>query len=1403
MRICVGRAVWFAGFIFGAQAREVPLRETPQGKVFGTDAFAVRLDAQTGWAGEVLCDGKTIVGAPDTKQLFDLKQDEKWITGGGAAIEGLGVERVAPDAVRSRMRVGQWSVDAYVQLLPRPRMVRRWFEITWQGAEETKIKGFWVQSGVLPLGETGGFFYPAQYPPRRTAAKELVANRKTTSGRSPYPVIGETGGGWSAVWVTDELPDYSDRGSAGVIEGAGQIRVTQSFNMQGRMRKGVTQKVGDAWLWVQPNGAEIALRRLGEWFQQVGQVPPEDRPDWLKRVVLYSFHPGGTIGSHCKDLGGFQAATEFLPHIAELGCNALWLMPLEDKSIYSPRDYYKFQEGLGTPDDYKALTAQAHKLGMRVWQDCVPHGGCNDYPRAKEHPEWLAQNEDGSTLSYWCFDFNWPTWIGYMSNVVSFYTREYGLDGFRIDACGGSKIPNWNPAIPYARASHAEAQGGLAMQRALRKSVKAVRPDGANLAEVGASIHGAVSDSTYDFDLCYNVLHDFRKVPAEEFVPRLRRWLHEQQCAEVPDLVRMRHVESHDSLRSGLWYGADAQRALVALISWIHGIPLVYHEMEDGNFDVYRKIFQVRSQVAELNDGEADYIGVTAPACVFACLRTGMDKQPPARPYDGDNVLDAELAPRGADRASVVLVNLSGKAASGAVSVPLDRLSEKLREAGWARDLMTGAKVKLRRGVAEVELQPFGYTVLRLEGKALPELKPLKAAVAQRATEPRTRDCVRLKSASGTLLIDPLTGLATAWQAGGRTLAAGMDLALPTALAQGWTNVVCARTGDIVEVTRTFGSRTLTLRYAKADEGVEVRAVWRGGVPQGVAVLFDVPGVESWLAYTAEGRFESPFRVRHPGCDGVVGSIYRLPQGTAVAWDSRLHPFGLSEACAQVGATCDGRKVSFRFNPARLPASVQVLDRVGAAHGMKVAMAWRSEEHGVVSGGDELVFRLRSEKAGEAVRQAGTGDARLTEAGGGWVFENAHYRARVCRNGVLAGLWRKEGAPWLQVLRRSQLYTDKGFDSDKVYSQEDDVEATVRIERRGNAVTLRFCGELRGFYRFDKMAHPIRFYSAYTFDDGPAFRRTCAFNSEALSSADYAFLSLITNAEGVEQVAFADAAGEFLAGERGDGKSRFAQTAKGAEPKRLPSDIRLRDASGVLLRLGDVSWFGARPANVFMHGNDLHLAWMDGSPDNSGAGQWNGVSMSVACGGGAVAARDEMPLARGGRAELLRDGDFEQPDGEGTDLLLARLAFPQTEAEVRTAWQMPPGAKVVTEGGSRCATVEGDGKTYRLIRQSLPAQAFPAGTAWRLTARMKGAGVEKADLTWKTACLRWATLAGERSSYTTASLPTGDIDWREVSAEMTAPAGLSGITVEVGMNGNAGRVWVDDVRIEEIKKPSP
>jgi hypothetical protein len=710
----------------------------------------------------------------------------------------------------------------------------------------------------------------------------------------------------------------------------------------------------------------------------------------------------------------------------------------------------------------------------------------------------------------------------------------------------------------------------------------------------------------------------------------------------------------------------------------------------------------------------------------------------------------------------------------------------------------------MRRGTLEVSLPAFGYTVLRVESRPLPALEPLPRPAPAAASGKPAGGAV-VKARSGTLHIDAETGLADAWVAGGVTLAAGMDLALPEGLQAEGPASVSVRDDGSVQAVRRFGGHTLTLAYARSGEGVEVRAGWRGGVPEGAALAVAVPGAERWFAASAEGVFESPFRVRHPGFDGAVGSIYRLPQGTASLWDSRLHPFGVDAAHARVGAQVGRWRVSLGFEPARLPASAQLLDRMGGDHGLKVLAAWRGEEAGVTVGGDELTLTLGAEKAeGAPAGDGGTGDARLTAAGGGWVFENAHYRARVGRSGVLAELWRKDGAAWRAVARRSCLYTDRGFAGDKKMSQEDDVEASARLERDGSGLRLRFCGEMRGFYRFDKMARPVRFYSEYRFDDGPAFGSVRAFCPEAPADAGKAFLSLLTNVEELERAEFADAGGVFLSGARGDGRARAAQTAAGAEPQRLPEEIRLSDARGLALRLSGLRWFGARPANVFLHGRDLHVAWLDGAAGRCEVGRWSGVAMSVSCEPGAARLPAEPPpFAPAASAGLLRDGGFEAAEAAGLRLARAGTRLPAEAKERRLAWLLPRGAERVAGPSGSCVRVDGDGQEYRMIRQQLPVQAFPAGSSWRLTARLKGEAVEKGEPAWKTACVRWGLHTGERVAFATASLPPGDSDWREVSVEMTVPEGVTAVSAEAGLNGNKGRLWIDDVRVERagVRRP--
>jgi hypothetical protein len=104
-----------------------------------------------------------------------------------------------------------------------------------------------------------------------------------------------------------------------------------------------------------------------------------------------------------------------------------------------------------------------------------------------------------------------------------------------------------------------------------------------------------------------------------------------------------------------------------------------------------------------------------------------------------------------------------------------------------------------------------------------------------------------------------------------------------------------------------------------------------------------------------------------------------------------------------------------------------------------------------------------------------------------------------------------------------------------------------------------------------------------------------------------------------------------------------------------------------------------------------------------------------------------------------------------------------------------------------------------LIHQTLATRALTPGTALRLTARMRGEEVQKGDVEWKTACLRWCVQTEGRTNYQTVSLPVGDSAWREYSVTVTLPQQFSSVAIEAGLNGNRGRVWIDDVRVTEEK----
>ena len=624
-----------------------------------------------GWPVAIARNGKTVLARSPRVLNYEIQEDTNWVSKVKSPKRFEPPVQIGRGQYRGRVFHGSWRVDAYVELRPADDAVRMWYEIEWIDPVPGKIRSFRAQGMRFDCGKDGGLLIPCRLPSLDVPVRDFVDWKLHNSWRNPCAAFVDDGKGNTVTWAVNTLVPYADNAQNRVwMDTMGGATAEFAFQTCGHVRKGKPQKVGDAWIVFGKGTREDALRGLHRWFRLVGQVPPVDRPDWVKDMILYSLHPGGTIGSGCKDWGGFSRATERLPDIAALGCNAVWLLPVEHRSIYWPDDYYRLQDGIGTPADYKAFTAKAHALGMKVWQDCVPHGGSDWFPRGKQHPEWLVRTEEGKSLDYWCFDFLHPEWIDYMSKVVSFYTREYSLDGFRIDAVRGSKIPSWAENIPYARASHSVSQGGFAMQRALRAAVKDVNRDAGNLAEVEENQFGAVSDAIYDFSLGSHFAC-FRDEDVRMLVPRLSRWLHEQQYASIPDLVRLRYLENHDQMRIALWLGGAASEACQAFISFIPGIPLVYQEQEDGHVFAYRRIFDLRRRVPELRRGEPDYLATTAPPGVWTCLLKGPGEVVPA-------------------------VNFNAYPVSGTVAVRGGRSFE-------------------------VSLPAFGYAVYR-DGKALPVL---------------------------------------------------------------------------------------------------------------------------------------------------------------------------------------------------------------------------------------------------------------------------------------------------------------------------------------------------------------------------------------------------------------------------------------------------------------------------------------------------------------------------------------------------------------------------------------------------------------------------------------------------------------------------------------------------------
>ena len=184
------------------------------------------------------------------------------------------------------------------------------------------------------------------------------------------------------------------------------------------------------------------------------------QPEWTKDAVIYEVN----VRQYTEE-GTFQAFSEHLQEIKDMGVNTLWFMPIHPiseknragvlGSYYSVKDYRDVNPEFGTLEDFKAMVDTAHDMGFKVMIDWVANHTGWDNAWVEEHPDWYTQDDYGDIISPlnmgWAdvADLNYDNadLRAEMIDCMKFWIETYDIDGFRCDYAGGVPLDFWETAV--------------------------------------------------------------------------------------------------------------------------------------------------------------------------------------------------------------------------------------------------------------------------------------------------------------------------------------------------------------------------------------------------------------------------------------------------------------------------------------------------------------------------------------------------------------------------------------------------------------------------------------------------------------------------------------------------------------------------------------------------------------------------------------------------------------------------------------------------------------------------------------------------------------------------------------------------------------------------------------------
>src|SRR5688500_15740743 len=98
---------------------------------------------------------------------------------------------------------------------------------------------------------------------------------------------------------------------------------------------------------------------------------------WWQTGVIYQVYPRSFQDSNGDGVGDLRGVIERLPHLTDLGVDAVWLSPIFRSPMadfgYDISDHTDIDPLFGRLEDFDALLTAAHERGLKIILDLVPN----------------------------------------------------------------------------------------------------------------------------------------------------------------------------------------------------------------------------------------------------------------------------------------------------------------------------------------------------------------------------------------------------------------------------------------------------------------------------------------------------------------------------------------------------------------------------------------------------------------------------------------------------------------------------------------------------------------------------------------------------------------------------------------------------------------------------------------------------------------------------------------------------------------------------------------------------------------------------------------------------------------------------------------------------------------------